>query len=1369
MDRFATTPKTKSKITARADRINMTLFVLVILLAVVITVVVIRDINQKAATDTYYSLPDLINLLPVVIVMLSTLLVYVIIRDVLMKRLIFTPLNQLTQSVMKGMLNDIDVFSGNRDDEIGDLARAIQFNSYARQQQEQLLHAVNNAAVMLLALMDEADFEASLTKGMEIIGRCVDVDRIHIWRNDTSDGILCYVNQARWLSDIGKQCEAAPIKRPYSDNPGWEEKFLKNEYINGPVASRTQDEVDVMSPQGVKSILAIPLYIRGEFYGFFSFDDCRRERVFTDDEVAILRVAGLMMVNAVQRNQQGLRLHKEQEHTQVLLDAVPLAIHLWSRKGELFGCNDEAAVLFGTKDKQDFLDKFFQLSPEYQPDGQLSSEKAINQVMKAFDEGRNVFEWMHTCLDGSPLPAELTLVRIELGDEDFVAGYMRDLRRDKQMVEEITRRDHLLSTVNNAAAVLFQSGIDEFENELPRCLGMMGKAVNVDRVCIWKNYVSDNQLHCTQVYEWLDGAPRQMGTKSGIGLLYDASLPSWPGILSQGKCINSLISTMPPVERADLGARGILSIFVVPVFVNDYFWGFVGFDDFKHERLFTENEELILRSGSIMIANALLRNDMAQNIRDGAVKLEAVISNYPGIIWSVDTNNILTLFNGRYLGKVGIEGKSLEGKNIDDAMQNNWFDTIRESTRKTFAEGPQDMNFEVDGRVYRIRTTLIYDGQGRVINAMGNLDDITERTQLQKDLKAALEEAQAANEAKSNFLANMSHEMRTPLNAVIGLSELSLGTSGLNEETSVNLEKIYNAGSTLLSTVNDILDISKIEAGKLELVMIEYDIPSLVNDAVTQSIMRIGEKPIRFSLDIMADTPLRLCGDDLRLKQILNNLLSNAFKYTKEGTVELGIRCEREPSSDSVWMNIRVSDTGNGIRKEDMKNLFSDYTQVDLRSNRKIEGTGLGLSITKRIAEMMDGSVSVESEYGKGSTFTVRIRQKFVNDTVIGEEVAKSLKELRYSESKRSKNSQLNRIRLPYARVMVVDDVETNLDVARGMMKPYGMQIDCINNGQAAVDAVRAGEVRYNAIFMDHMMPEMDGIEAVRIIREEIGTEYAKTVPIIALTANAIVGNERMFLSKGFHAFLTKPIEIANLDSVIRKWVRDKEKEQELADKLIEVGGEQVLDIRSGKDRRQPFGNRRGGPGLPVFHKKINGVDIDKGMQRFGKDWKIFMKILHSFAGSTPSLLEKIKKENKDNLPNYAITVHGIKGSSRSICAESIGDKAEALEKAAKAGDVDFVIANNADFINAVENLIIDLKDALDNVTIPKPKKDKPDRVALDKLVAACDANDIDKVDTIMEEIDYYEYESDDGLALWLRENVDEANFTQIKEKLATI
>jgi signal transduction histidine kinase len=401
--------------------------------------------------------------------------------------------------------------------------------------------------------------------------------------------------------------------------------------------------------------------------------------------------------------------------------------------------------------------------------------------------------------------------------------------------------------------------------------------------------------------------------------------------------------------------------------------------------------------------------------------------------------------------------------------------------------------------------------------------------------------AESASRAKSAFLATMSHEIRTPLNAIIGLSDIELQKK-LEDNTRRAIVKIHNSGSDLLNIINDILDISKIEAGGFELIPVEYETALMINNTVQVNRVRIGSKPLGFELSVDENIPRKLMGDELRVKQILSNLLSNAIKYTKEGRVKLSVGWES--GNGGGWLVCTVEDTGQGIKESDLPKLFAEYSQVDTRANRKVEGTGLGLSITRKLVEMMKGSIKVESEYGKGSVFTARFFQGSPGGESLGKDLAGELEGFRFRENSAGLSETMVREYMPYGKVLVVDDVEINLEVAQGIMEVYGLKVDVSLNGRDAIEKIRAlgegdrGIQKYDIVFMDHMMPEMDGIEAARIIREEINTVYAGTVPIIALTANALVGNEDMFLAEGFTGFLSKPIDLADLDRILNWYVK---------------------------------------------------------------------------------------------------------------------------------------------------------------------------------------------------------------------------------------
>jgi signal transduction histidine kinase/CheY-like chemotaxis protein len=614
-------------------------------------------------------------------------------------------------------------------------------------------------------------------------------------------------------------------------------------------------------------------------------------------------------------------------------------------------------------------------------------------------------------------------------------------------------------------------------------------------------------------------------------------------------------------------------------------------------------------------------------------------------------------------------------------------------------------------------------------------------------------EAESASKAKSGFLANMSHELRTPLNAIIGLSELALSGNSSKEERVENITKVYTAGVTMLGLINDILDISKIESGKFEILPTKYDVSSVINDTVSLNIVRIGSRPIDFHVHVDENLPALLIGDDIRVKQIFNNFLSNAFKYTKEGSVDWRITFERD--GDEVTLISIVKDTGIGITPEDIGRLFSAFGQVDTKANRGTEGTGLGLSITKSLIEMMGGTITVESEYGVGSTFTARFKQQYADDRIVGREIAEKLRDFRYFDQKRDRSSKLVRHQMPYARVLVVDDVRTNLDVARGMLKPYGMAVDLVTSGQDAIDLIRKGEPRYDVVFMDHMMPEMDGVEATRIIREEIGTAYAKTVTVIALTANSILGSEEMFLAHGFQAFLSKPIDMVKLDAMVNTWVRNKDLERKAG--RYETAAPEAADPAAAPSKDVC---------LEAF-ATLPGFDAANAFAKFGGETESFVSILQSYVKNTPPLLDELRGVNETNLPAYAITVHGVKGSSRGICADDIGRDAEALELAAKKGNLGFVLTNNAAFLEKTAGFIDELRAALDRVaregeTRERAQRPAPDAALLEALAAAAAAFDVETAEAVLTQMEAFDYAEGGELVEELRDQLDRGDFAAL-------
>jgi PAS domain S-box-containing protein len=462
--------------------------------------------------------------------------------------------------------------------------------------------------------------------------------------------------------------------------------------------------------------------------------------------------------------------------------------------------------------------------------------------------------------------------------------------------------------------------------------------------------------------------------------------------------------------------------------------------------------------------------------------------------------------------------------------------------------------FNVDYRIIRKNGELAYiratggtirDADGTPIHAAGAIFDMTEIKNAINEADRQRTEAEAANKAKSEFLSHISHEIRTPMNAVLGTAEFQLQRETIHPDTEEAFGIIYNSGNLLLNIINDILDLSKIEAGKLEIFPAVYDVPSVINDTMQLNLLRYESKSVDFDLKLDGNTPLDMLGDELRIKQVLNNILSNAFKYTEKGGIELAVWAEtakgeqytpkHNDGGDDVLLAFRISDSGQGMNDEQIGKLFDEYTRFVQDANRTTVGTGLGMSITKRLVDAMNGELIVQSEPGRGSVFTVRLPQKRIGSDICGAGMSDNLLNNRFRNSMKMKRAQIVHDFMPYGSVLVVDDVDSNLFVAKGMMLPYGLKIETASNGLEAVEKIENGNT-YDIIFMDHMMPKMDGLEATERIR---ALDYKE--PIVALTANAITGSSEMFLSRGFDGYISKPIDLRELNAVLNRLIRDKQ------------------------------------------------------------------------------------------------------------------------------------------------------------------------------------------------------------------------------------
>ena len=803
-----------------------------------------------------------------------------------------------------------------------------------------------------------------------------------------------------------------------------------------------------------------------------------------------------------------------------------------------------------------------------------------------------------------------------------------------------------------------------------------------------------------------------------------------------------------------------------------------------------------------------------EELKEHSGTLQAVFSSIPDHIVCRDLNGTITQCNESFLNfldkshdeVIGLNAEELFVTLVENYNEHRILDAIVMQTGNISVaeESIFSVKFQAK-RIYEvIKAPILYLNES--VGLISIARDITER----KAVEAAAREASLA---KSSFLAQMSHEIRTPMNAISGMTELILHEN-TTDSVLGHASNIRNACQGLLAIINDILDISKIESGNLEIVPTRYHFSALLTDVISIIKVRTDKQALTFIVNIDADIPGELYGDELRIKQVLINLPTNAVKFTSEGKITFTVSSKTE--DDTCQLTFSIADTGMGIKPGDIQKIFMLFQQVDTKRNRNIEGTGLGLSISRQLVEMMGGTLTVESEFGVGSTFTVTMRQNIassepvvvlkhpeqtsvliyetrpdylgsvihaldplgcpytvcsnrsdmhtlldestynyifisslyintVQDIAVQKQPHATIVVINSDGNSYHKgttifismpihclllanifnneheghgisidSAHIANIIAPTAKVLVVDDNAVNLKVAVGLMKLYKIQADTASNGMRAVEMVR--ETDYDIIFMDHMMPEMDGIDTTIAIRS-LGEKYTR-IPIIALTANAVSGVKEMFKAEGLNDFLPKPIEMAKLDAIVKKW----------------------LPKNTQQSREEPVPSKEAVYDIP-------GVNTRKGIRNSGGVLENYIDILDIYATDCENRLPEINKLHKEgDIKALTICIHAIKSASANIGADELSAMAMELEEAGKAGNTRYIDANLRRFTNSLRFLLNTLQNTLSS---NRAKEVTPERATdfavlkstLSEIVTHMGALDLESIENSVRQLQPYHWD----------------------------
>ena len=1167
-------------------------------------------------------------------------------------------------------------------------------------EQDTYLKALNAVGEVLLSA-EYDKFQSSMDKSAEIIGLAFGASRVSVCKMSFEEGYIGCYNLCRWKSesepDDAESAECC-IHLPEI----WKRNLKEGGMIRKLLSEAEGADAEFLRDNGIKSVTVAPICIKNTVWGCIRLFHTKTEWVVDDSGESIVLSITKLLASGIMKHESTEQLKNALNTNKVILDSNPFNSVMFDEKMNILDYNLGAKNFFHLNNlgdiNKDFSNALSVMVPEYQPGGRKSVPFS-ERLKTAFEIGCEEFETRFILSDKS-VYFNVIMRKIIYKGRDAVVTYMFDLTAQKTVQFALEYNDNLLESLGGVADLLINADAKDLEATMHGALEFIGRAAAVDRVYIWKNHVGENgRIYTSQIFEWSPDADPQQGNEFAVNISYDDAVPSWQSNLYLGKCLNTIVKNASPEERAQLEPQGIVSILLAPIFLNGKFWGFIGFDDCHRERVFSIVEENILR-----------------------------ICGFMAMV-------------------------------ISDTIQNE------------------------------VATHLLAEREAALISA----------------------------QVKTNFLANMSHEIRTPMNAILGMTELIIHEN-TSETVAAHAADIYSACRGLLALINDILDISKIEAGKLKIVPVRYHVSSMLMDVITIIKTRADKKSLDFVVNIDSNIPCELIGDELRIKQVLINLLNNAVKFTHNGQVTLSVTCETE--NDVCRLAFSVKDTGIGIKLEDMDKVFILFQQIDTRKNRNIEGTGLGLPISRQLAEMMGGSIEMESEYGTGSTFTAVISQTVANSQPVAAlknpgrnsvlvyenrpayltsaiyaldslgcnyrtcanqaemynhldnfecdyifvsslhvnkiqdvasqkqpnaiiiilngdgnmyykgsmisaampihclQIANILNDEYDGSSGKIGNAQSANIIAPEAKVLVVDDNAVNLKVAVGLLGIFKIQADTASGGLRAVEMV--GEKDYDLVFMDHMMPGMDGIDTTVAIRN-LGKKY-ETLPIIALTANAIGGVREMFKAEGMNDFLAKPVEMSKLNSILKKWLpKDKQKTRS-------------KDAATKKARFE-----------------IHGLDTDKGILNSGGIREEYDEILAIYAADCKKRLTELAKYHGENDTRaLTICVHALKSASANVGADELSGMAASLEAAGNTGDFGYIDANLRRFTDSLSLLVSNIGEHLESIrkepTIPGKAADSGIlKDALNEIERGMSDMDIDVIEGELEKLSAYQW--DDGVA----------------------